>query len=101
MRFDVVNFFGNIPVDPVDLDLALELIERDFHLIGQHTPIEKENFMQMLRICCKDANYYDGKFYKQKKDMFMGSSLVLILNERVLEYIVDKALTELKLEPDF
>lgn len=57
----------------------------------------------MLRICLKDANYfiYEGKFYKQQKGMFMGSSLAPILVERVVEFIVDKALTELKLDPDF
>lgn len=66
------------------MDLALEIIERDFHLIEEHTPIAKEDFMTMLRICLKEANYfvYEDKFYRQKRGMFMGSSLAPILVER-------------------
>lgn len=96
--FDVINCFGTIPVD-----LALEIIERDFHLIEEHTPIDKEDFMAMLRICLKDANYfmYDGKYYRQNKGMFMGSSLAPILVERVIEDIIDRALNEMNCTPDF
>lgn len=98
VSFDVINCFGTIPVD-----LALEIIERDFHLIEAHTPIGKEDFMAMLRICLKDANYfvYEGKYYRQNKGMFMGSSLAPILVERVVEDIIDRALKELDCTPDF
>lgn len=57
----------------------------------------------MLKICLQEANYFAfaGKYYGQMKGMFMGSSLAPILVERVIEDIVDKALNDLKLEPDF
>lgn len=93
----MINCFGTIPVD-----LALEIIERDFHLIEENTPIEKDDFMAMLKICLKDANYfmYDGKYYRQNKGMFMGSSLAPILVERVVEDIIDRALKEMDCTPD-
>lgn len=51
VSFDVVNCFGNIPTK-----LALEIIERDFHLIEEHTPIPKEKFIQLLDVCLNKAN---------------------------------------------
>lgn len=98
VSFDVVNCFGNIPTK-----MALDIIERDFHLIENHTPIPKEQFLKMLDICLNKANYfvYKGKFYRQNLGMFMGSSLAPILVERVIEEFVDRALTDLKLTPDF
>lgn len=63
VSFDVTNCFGNIPVE-----LALELIDRDFDLIAEHTPIGKEDFLLMLRICLQHGNHFvfEDKFYKQK-----------------------------------
>lgn len=59
VSYDVVNCFGTIPVEE-----ALKIIERDFHLIEQHTPIPKEEFLKMLTICLKEANYFvfSGKY---------------------------------------
>ncbi len=98
VSYDVVNCFGNIPTNK-----ALELIERDFHLIEQQTPIPKKEFLTMLKICLQEANYFafSGKFYRQTKGMFMGSSLAPILVERVIEDIVDKTIQEMGLAPDF
>lgn len=98
VSFDVVNCFGNIPVE-----LALEIIERDFHLVEPHTCIDKEDFIKMLKLCLNEANYfvYEDKFYRQKRGMFMGSSLAPILVERVVEHFVEKAINELDLQPDF
>lgn len=96
--YDVVNCFGNIPTK-----LALEIIARDFHLIENHTPIPKEQFLKLLDLCLNRANYfvYKGKFYKQNLGMFMGSSLAPILVERVIEDFVDRAIADLSLSPDF
>lgn len=98
VSYDVVNCFGTIPTE-----LALELIERDFDRVEQVTPIPKEDFLKMLKICLEQANYFvfAGKFYRQKLGMFMGSSLAPILVERVIEDIVDKALRDMNLNPDF
>lgn len=62
VSFDVTNCFGNI-----QLELELEIIDRDFDVIAEHTPIEKEDFMLMLRICLQHGNYFvfEDKFYKQ------------------------------------
>ncbi|XP_037032177.1 uncharacterized protein LOC119071404 [Bradysia coprophila] len=98
VSFDVVNCFGNIPTK-----LALEIISRDFHLVEEHTPIPKDKFMKMLEICLNKANYftYKGKCYRQNRGMFMGSSLAPILVERVIEEFVNRAIEDLKLDPDF
>lgn len=98
VSYDVVNCFGNIPAE-----LAIEIIERDFNLIEPHTMIPKKQFIQMLRICLSEANYFvfADKFYRQKTGMFMGSSLAPILVERVIEEFVEQAILELKLDPDF
>lgn len=57
----------------------------------------------MLKICLEQANYFvfGGNFYRQKLGMFMGSSLAPILVERVIEDIVDKAIRDMNLNPDF
>lgn len=98
VSFDVVNCFGQIPTE-----LAMEIIERDFHLVEMHTPIPKERFLHMLRVCLKEANYfvYEGKFFRQNLGMFMGSSLPPILVERVIEEFVDRALKDLNIPVDF
>ncbi len=59
--------------------------------------------MKMLKLCLCEANYfvYQDKFYRQKRGMFMGSSLAPILVERVVEHIADKTLDELQLPYDF
>lgn len=98
VSFDVVNCFGSIPVS-----LALNTIERDFEYIEQVTPIPKEDFLALLKTCLEQANYFvfNDRFYKQKLGMFMGSSLAPILVERVIEDVVNKALLELQINPDF
>ncbi|XP_037037920.1 uncharacterized protein LOC119075557 [Bradysia coprophila] len=57
----------------------------------------------MLKICLEQANYFvfAGKFYRQKLGMFMGSALAPILVERVIEDIVEKAIIDTNLDPDF
>lgn len=98
VSYDVVNCFGTIPTA-----LALSIIERDFHMIEQVTPIPKESFLQMLKLCLEQANYFvfADKFYRQKLGMFMGSSLAPILVERVIEHIVESAIRDLNITPDF
>lgn len=94
VSYDVVNCFGTILAEK-----AIELIERDFHLVEA----QKKQFIEMLQICLQHANYFvfAGKFYRQMKGMFMGSSLAPILVERVIEDIVNKTIEDLKLTPDF
>lgn len=41
------------------------------------------------------------KFYRQKRGMFMGSSLAPIFVERVVEHFVERTLDELDLQHDF
>lgn len=74
----------------------MNIIERDFHLVEENTPITKDELMLMLKICLQQANYfvYEDKYYRQKKGMFMGSPLAQIMVARVIVEIVDKSLTD-------
>lgn len=86
VSYDVVNCFGNIPTA-----LTIDIIENEFDAhIKSYTGIPKEEFMQLLKICLNEANYFgfDGKIYRQLIGMFMGSSLAPILVERVIEAAV-------------
>lgn len=98
VSFDVVNCFGNIPVE-----LALEIIERKFdEKIKQHTNIPKKMFMNLLRFCLIDCNYFtfDGKIYRQLFGLFMGSPLAPILVELVLESVVNHTIELVDFEPE-
>lgn len=97
VSFDVVNCFGNIPVD-----LALEIIDEQFDKICEYTPIPKKVFMNLLKFCLNECNYlvFEGKFYKQIDGMFMGSSLAPILVELVLERAIDKTIEQLDFIPE-
>lgn len=98
VSFDVVNCFSNIPVD-----LALELIERDFSKVATQTDIPKKQFMELLSFCMKECNYFcfEGSFYQQSKGMFMGSSLSPILVERVIEEALVKGINTSGILADF
>lgn len=98
VSFDVVNCFGTISTD-----LAIGLIQRDFDLVARHTDIPKELFIQLLRFCMEEANYfcYKDEYYQQKLGMFMGSSLAPILVERVIEEAVSEMMNRLDFTPDF
>lgn len=96
VSFDVVNCFNNIPVD-----LVLEIISRDFHKISKTTRIPKENFIEMLKFCLIDANYFlvNECYYRQNEGLFMGCSLSSKCVERVIEDVVDKTIEAMGWNP--
>lgn len=99
VSFDVENCFTNISTD-----LALRIIERDFDgHISKQTNIPKKQFMNLLRFCLIDCNYfsYKNKIITMKRGLFMGSSLAPILVERVLDDAIDTMMGKLDFEPLF
>lgn len=46
------NVLESFDVTNIPTELALEIIERDFDVIAEHTPINKNDFMEMLRTTC-------------------------------------------------
>lgn len=92
--FDMENCFGSISTT-----LAIELVENDFDTkIRQHTTLEKDDFIALLRICLDECNYllYKGQFYRQLNGIFMGNSLGSILVQIVTEHIIDNVIKQLK-----
>lgn len=98
VSFDVVNCFSNIPTE-----LALKLIERDFDKVARVSKIPKDMFIDLLRFCLHDCNFfkYNNLFYKQKFGLFMGSSLAPILVERVIEDAIVETMCKISCVPDF
>ncbi|XP_037045731.1 uncharacterized protein LOC119081096 [Bradysia coprophila] len=90
------NCFGSISTS-----LGIDIIEKDFDtVIKPRTNIEKEDFVELLRICLNECNYllYKGQFYRQLNGIFMGSSLGNIIVQIVSEHIINSVLDQLQKE---
>lgn len=90
------NCFGSISTE-----LAIRIIDDDFErVIRPHTNMEREDFIELLRICLNECNYllFKGQLYRQLNGIFMGSSLGSIIVQIVSEHIVDSVLRQLKEE---
>ncbi|XP_037042610.1 uncharacterized protein LOC119078966 [Bradysia coprophila] len=92
--FDMENCFGSISTA-----LAIKLIKNDFdEKVRPHTTMEKEDFIELLRICLDECNYllYKGQFYRQINGIFMGNSLGSIIVQIVTEHIISQVIEQLK-----
>lgn len=79
VSFDVENCFNNISTE-----LALKTVGDHFdERIKPNTEIPKKDFINLLKFCLVDCNYfcYKGKFVKMRNGLFMGSSLAPVLVE--------------------
>lgn len=67
VSFDVVNCFSNISVE-----LALRIIERDFVHIATVCEIPRAKFMELLRFCLVDCNFfrYENNYYRQVMGLY-------------------------------
>ncbi|XP_055853213.1 uncharacterized protein LOC129916968 [Episyrphus balteatus] len=96
VSFDVVSLFTNIPIQ-----LALELVEKSWNIIKDHTRIPKSKFLEILRFCVIDNNYleYDKIFYQQKQGVPMGSPASPILADIVMEALLDSVFDKIPNKP--
>lgn len=71
--------------------------------VKPQTDIPKDKFMNLLKFCLVDCNYfcYKGDFVKMKNGLFMGSSLAPILVEWVLDEVINSALMKVDFVPQF
>lgn len=83
--------------------MAIKLIERDFDKVAKVCRIAKKTFIELLRFCLQECNYfrYGDQFYRQVNGLFMGSSLAPILVERVIEEAISTTLDKIDCTPDF
>lgn len=96
VSFDVVSLFPSIPVD-----LGLEIIEKRWNEIEEYTNMSKSLFLSILKFCIKDNRYfqYEGRIYKQKKGLPMGSPASPIVADIVMEKLLDTCMEKLKTKP--
>lgn len=89
---DVVSLFTNVPVD-----YALESIRLRWDEIKNHTTLDEESFLEMVEIVLDSTFFqYQGKFYKQKFGIPMGSPISPVVANIVLERIEIAALENLR-----
>lgn len=96
VSFDVVSLFTNIPVN-----LAITIIEEEWHTITQKTSIPRDLFFSMLRFCLIEANYftYNSVVYRQIFGMPMGNPLSTIIADIVTHKLLQVVLGELPFTP--
>ncbi|XP_055591284.1 uncharacterized protein LOC129743324 [Uranotaenia lowii] len=88
---DVVSLFTNVPVD-----FAIESVDLRWTEVAEHTDIEKESFIEMLKIVL-ESNFFqlNGKIFAQKFGVPMGSPLSPVIASIALERIENAALDTL------
>lgn len=96
VSFDVVSLFTNVPIRTV-----LEIIDKSWNHLKNHTQIKKSMFMEMLRFCIIDNNYveFGGHTYQQKQGVPMGSPASPILADIFMEHLLDEVLENLVCKP--
>ncbi|BHF61238.1 hypothetical protein SprV_0100421100 [Sparganum proliferum] len=96
VSFDVVPFITSIPqqltTDVVDQLLAERYEER-------YKPLKSERLLELLRYCLKAYFTFGGQMYEQMKGIPMGSPLLGLITEVVLQRI--EHLVFIKYQPKF
>lgn len=98
LSFDVVSMFTNIPIDHmIELisgrkDAIFNRFKIDFQLV-------KEALYFLLRDCAVFS--WNGKFYKQKDSLAMGSPLSPILARILMSDVINRTLIGLRNQPKF
>lgn len=92
VSFDVVSLFTNIPIH-----LAINNILDKWEELRQHTNIPKSQFLQIMKFCLNDNNYfsYNKKFYQQTYGMPMGNPLSPTIADIVLDALLHDAIRKL------
>lgn len=93
VSFDVISLFTNIPVHT-----AIQLIMKKWEIIKTHTHIPRNTFLEILKFCLQDNNYfiYDGKIYNQIFGMPMGNPLSPTIADIVLDDLLEDTMANLK-----
>ncbi|XP_044751730.1 uncharacterized protein LOC123311725 [Coccinella septempunctata] len=97
ISLDAVSLFTNISVE-----LVIEIIYQEWDLILPNTEIPKETFIDIIEFIFQ-SNYfiYKGNFYRQKFGCPMGNSLIPILANMVMSYLLKFTLPRLSFRLPF
>jgi predicted GIY-YIG superfamily endonuclease len=92
VSFDVSSLFTNVPID-----LVFQIVDEKWSEIKKYTKIPKYAFLDLLKFCIIDSNFfmYKDQFFKQKYGLAMGSSLSPVLSDLVLERLFDVQIPKL------
>ena len=91
VSFDVVSLFTNALIE-----LALSVVKKrlDEVDVSDHTPLPKEAVASLLRLCLSSTIcYYSGTVYQQIFGTAMGSPVLVVVANIVMEHIEDLALS--------
>jgi hypothetical protein len=98
VSFDVVSIFTNVPVDE-----ALQVIRNKLHndgTLAERFVLQVEAIMELLEVCLR-TTYYQmvEKFFQQKDDMAMRSSLLPTVSSIFMEHFEKLALDSAQHKP--
>lgn len=97
VSLDVKSLFTNIP-----RDLVIQVIDSSWSSISEHTPIDKDTFMQLINFTFNSSFFsYKGNYFKQTFGMPMGDPLSPILANLVMNYVANSAINRLDFHPPF
>lgn len=93
VSFDVVSLFTNIPTH-----LAIKNIMDKWSEIQTHTKIPRKTFLQLLKFCIMDNNYFkfNNDIYNQTYGMPMGNPLSPTIADIVLDTLLDDVIKDLE-----
>lgn len=91
---DVTSLYTNIPVD-----LVVNVINKKWTLIQEHTILPKNEFIKAIKLCCNSTYFQkDEEFYQQISGLPMGAPISAPLANIVMEDIEQEALTNLNIK---
>ena len=88
VSLDVVSLFTKVPIDDVIAFLGRKIDSGEITI-----PIPKQPFLELIKLCVMHNVFeYQGKFYKQKFGISMGSPLSPVLANLYMEYFESELL---------
>jgi hypothetical protein len=97
VSFDVVSLFTNVPADEA-LQFIRNKLPNDNTLV-ERSVLQVEAIMDLLEVCLKTTYFQVDKFFQQKDDTAMGSSLSLIVSNIFMEHFEKLALDSAQYKP--
>jgi hypothetical protein len=80
VSFDVISLFSNVPVIE-----ALQVISNKLHA-DDTLALEAKAIMEQLEVCLRTTHFQMDKFFEQREDMAMVSSLSPIVSNICMEH---------------
>jgi hypothetical protein len=91
VSFDVVSLFAHVPVDEA-LQVIRNKLQND-DTLAELFPLQGEAIEELLDVCLRTTYFQvDDKFFQQKDDMAMGSSLSPTVSNIFMEHFEKLAL---------